>query len=1203
MWIVFVTTFTVLLVGALWLAGWFFSISLWVKIGLTLLVVGVVLLSVVLVYVLRLQKSQNLERDLVKDEKAAADADPAQRQQILALQQQVQKAIAALKQSRLGARGGATALYALPWYVIVGPPGAGKTTAIIHSGLSFPLNQGAAYRGTSGTKNCDWWFTNDAILLDTAGRYSMGDAVKNQPEWLRFLDLLRKYRPRKPINGLIVALSILDISNADDKKIDAFAKQLRARIDEVITRLKVLVPVYVIFTKTDLVAGFSEFWDDLRKSERHQIWGATIPLRSTLEPQEAFEQEFDSLIQALHGRALQRLAGERNQALHHHIIRFPVDFGALKNKLGAFLAALFERNSFQETPHMRGFYFTSGLQTVRPMSRVLEAMSIALKIKPDPKTTDQAQVPVPPDHSQVPVPPGHPEAQVQAPLVESKSYFLTDVFFKNVFPDQHIAGRTAAERRRQLLLHLAVAAVAITTAACLLLPAAITFYRNLNLVKTTAALGMELESSQWDDEAKIQASKTALTGAEARLRQLDGWREGHPPMQLRWGLYTGNSLYPSLRAAYVATVDRAILNDVHASLADRLHAFDPAPSRSMDHFNRDFDQLKLYLMLSDPQHMDPTWATPRLVRQRDLTSRPRVPDPASLFGPHVLYVSQLLQRNEVKPWKADDPLITHSRTLLEQVPQLERLYETLVRDATTEIAPIRRETIFYGSVAPFVRSRNGLQVDGAYTKQGWMRIKSLLSTEKAKLIKERWVLGEDETQITQSIGKLREVYFERFKNAWRDFILDLEVSDPGNSSYALAQLNALAEPEWPYLRLINIINDNVTLDVDEPEDDKSLLDKAKEKASDNVKEFVDAGASPSKKKAISPVERAFKPILRFGVPLDVKEGGAPPATGLAQWEALVAKVIGALIDLRDGETTSDSNKRMNDVFQEAFRSTDALLTEQDSFTRPLISSLLMLPLRLAYSNVVKDAGGAAGAGWEVTVWPKWHEKLEGRYPFVATSRTDAPLEDFLHFFGRGDGILWSYYDDSLKATLDRTGNMFVPSRRFKSSIGYRADFLGVCLKRGADITDALFAPKADHASVEFDVNLHSVSPTISQVTFEVDGTEHVYKNEPEEWIHMQWPGKGQHQARLRVRGSGGLDEEIIRPGDFGFFRLLDLASEIVQGTAGGRRDGDRTLVATWELRAAQQATVKLDLRPTRAENPLTIGFFRNYNCPRTISDR
>ena len=107
-------------------------------------------------------------------------------------------------------------LYDLPWYVLIGPPGAGKTTALVNSGLKFPLSRGAtpaAIAGVGGTRYCDWWFTEDAVLIDTAGRYTTqdSDAKADKQSWFAFLDLLKKNRPRQPINGVIVAISLEDL--------------------------------------------------------------------------------------------------------------------------------------------------------------------------------------------------------------------------------------------------------------------------------------------------------------------------------------------------------------------------------------------------------------------------------------------------------------------------------------------------------------------------------------------------------------------------------------------------------------------------------------------------------------------------------------------------------------------------------------------------------------------------------------------------------------------------------------------------------------------------------------------------------------------------------------------------------------------------------------------------------------------------------
>ena len=84
-------------------------------------------------------------------------------------------------------------LASLPWYMFIGPPGAGKTTALVNSGLKFPLADTAvgrsAVRGVGGTRNCDWWFTDEAVLIDTAGRYTTQDsqAAVDSAAWLGFL--------------------------------------------------------------------------------------------------------------------------------------------------------------------------------------------------------------------------------------------------------------------------------------------------------------------------------------------------------------------------------------------------------------------------------------------------------------------------------------------------------------------------------------------------------------------------------------------------------------------------------------------------------------------------------------------------------------------------------------------------------------------------------------------------------------------------------------------------------------------------------------------------------------------------------------------------------------------------------------------------------------------------------------------------------
>ncbi len=202
--------------------------------------------------------------------------------------------------------------------MFIGPPGAGKTTALVNSGLNFPLAEAqgrAGIRGVGGTRNCDWWFTDQAVLIDTAGRYTTQDsqAAVDSAAWLGFLRLLKTYRRRQPINGVLVSISLSDLAALDEAERIAHARAIKQRIRELHDQFAVRFPIYVLFTKADLIAGFVEFFANLGKEEREQVWGMTFPLDDGTEEGGAvahFPAEFDLLLDRLNERVLERMQQE-----------------------------------------------------------------------------------------------------------------------------------------------------------------------------------------------------------------------------------------------------------------------------------------------------------------------------------------------------------------------------------------------------------------------------------------------------------------------------------------------------------------------------------------------------------------------------------------------------------------------------------------------------------------------------------------------------------------------------------------------------------------------------------------------------------------------------------------------------------------------------------------------------------------------------
>ena len=285
--------------------------------------------------------------------------------------------------SELARSGSAASIEALPWYVMIGAPGSGKTTALLNSGLRFPLRSedGAApVAGVGGTRNCDWWFTDEAVLLDTAGRYTTqdSDARADAAAWRGFLELLREHRPQAPLNGALVSVNVSDLLLWTKAERARFAGHVRMRLSEMYAVLGARFPVYVLVTKSDLLAGFAEFFGDLGPDGRAQVWGTTFDLG--VDPAliaEPYAKDFAALEARLGAETLARLYEEPDLQRRAAIYRFPQQFHAVGPLLGEFLALAFSTHVNGRPLLLRGVYFTSGTQEGNPIDRVLGTLTRA----------------------------------------------------------------------------------------------------------------------------------------------------------------------------------------------------------------------------------------------------------------------------------------------------------------------------------------------------------------------------------------------------------------------------------------------------------------------------------------------------------------------------------------------------------------------------------------------------------------------------------------------------------------------------------------------------------------------------------------------------------------------------------------------------------------------------------------------------------
>lgn len=977
-----------LLILVVWALEFILSFQLWVPILATAVIVTFALGLAIFRWIQGARSASALEKAIAaQGAQQALNARPERRAEIQELQKQVAGGIGALKASKLGGKkGGASALYSLPWYMIVGPPGAGKTTALKHSGLVFPhqaAGGGGGVRGVGGTRNCDWWFTNEAILLDTAGRYTTES--DDRDEWLAFLSMLRKYRSRRPINGVLVAISIAELIDSNEQQLEATGKKLRARIDEVMTQLHMIVPVYVLFTKCDLIAGFNEFYGDMRKTERAQAWGATLKLDLPKnDPGKIFDAEFETLRNQVHAKALKRLATERNREARERIYQFPLEFAGVKRNLSELIAATFAVNAFQGTPIFRGFYFTSGTQEGRPLDRVLGRMGQAMGLRP-------------------------PETAVQQ-VVESKSYFLHDVFMNIVFPDGSIAARSASEIRRQRLMRVAISATAAALGVIAALPGIRSFGNNRELLDTTEARAHAVESISWVDSQPPAPKLDRMRPLLDRLEELDEFNRS-VPMRLGWWMYQGDTVRDPGVGVYVKVLQQGLVQ-VKQKLEGRLKA------AKGDHYLQERTALKTYLMLSDIEHLDVSELRYRAVEleydaDKDehrkevdgtevgaLTSlwaeilRPSSniaeTDLKEKIRPHIRYYLRLLKAKRVAPLPANEKLVAEVRKTLQAVPVAKRYYDLFVLSlvdekydeggedvrANRKYPPLvlnemfadRTDVLKVLSSARFQREKRWKEIEGPYTEKGHYKVLKNVAEGAGLLEREQWVVPltneERGERVLVNLAHLAEEYDQRYADQWSEWLMDLAVTPPATIKEAIDLYATLARPELPYLRVLRNLYDHTQWTKD-----KSILDneevqrEGKRRIQEKLQQSLgglQVSANIDLKKIggrVSTVPGVFKRTAEFAVPAP----GAPSDTPLSKYVSKLDAVRSELVKLEDGTPNADP-RLANDRLDEALKEAQALLQPFDDKAKTLLTPLLTTPLRIVTVKLPPAGTRPAGYG-------------------------------------------------------------------------------------------------------------------------------------------------------------------------------------------------------------------------------------------------
>ena len=648
---------------------------------------------------------QKRNKPNVSTEPSQAERSEASRKsQIESLRLEFESAIAALKDSPQKGNFANDP----PWFLVLGPPASGKTTLMLQAGLEFPIlgQKGKAGSVIRGTINCDWWFAKEGVFLDTAGRYVSQE--KDRQEWLSFIDLLQRYRKGKSINGVLVVVDVGDIITQNAEQLDLHAHNIRNRLNELIQRLGTIFPVYLVFTKCDLMQGFVEFFENLSRHDREEMWGCTFSrgAESEAPAHKRFQSEMQLLVDTLEPRVAGRLMAAQGAEQAKNIFSFPFQLRCLEERVVRFVEQLFQPSAFQQNPTFRGFYFASSVQPGSSFHSALTAFatSVGIEVRQNGSGKESR---------------------------EPRSFFIKNLFSGVLFKDGALAGPSFATTRYRRTARILVLAGSLLVAVASVGWFAFSYMRNKELTEQFLATEKQTVLVNSSGFRHFGRNVKILDDFRDRLDALADYHTNGVPLRISGGLYRGNELYEPAKEMYFYLFNSLYLTQTQNTIEAELRHFTSAPSTGLD-TNGDTDKhyslLKLYLMMTDPSHFDPAYVSDRLKQLWDEllfhqygNDIPR--DVSSAVHAQINSYVRSVNDHRVPFESIDRPLVSRAQEALQRVPLPARYFARIKRDATTLKEGIQKSEAYTLDKALAgqrqVLLANKVSIPALFTPEGW----------------------------------------------------------------------------------------------------------------------------------------------------------------------------------------------------------------------------------------------------------------------------------------------------------------------------------------------------------------------------------------------------------------------------------------------------------------------------------------------------
>ncbi len=1074
--------------------------------------------------------------------------------------------------------------YVIPWYMMVGEAQSGRSSLLRHSNLPYPVaNETYQQIEHKENESCQWWFSKEAVFIDTHA-----DLVTNLDEesishqvFNRLLKLLKFYRPRQPLNGVVLTIDIHNLLQKDARDRATAAHALRLQLQKINKSLGIQCPTYVVFTKLDLLSGFSEFFNDLDEIGRKSLMGFTFKYHSQTDAVKDFAERFEQLIEQLNRHLIGHLHQEKDPKKAALLNNFILELYIVKETLTIYLQEIFESSHFHQQLALRGVFFTSSQQQGIPLDCLANTSKQTYGID---VVNERA-------HS------------------GRKNYFIYGIFAQVIFSEKDALLFNAQQKLKRQRWRYTIHGLFIVFILFMIMIWMNSFVQNNQRLNVVQESIQNFSATPGDMQSQNNSLLYVLPMLDSLANMSGAYDTVQDPLSVHWGLYQGYTIDSVADEVYrqnlliylmpyVLTVVNTVLQDPNAKP------------------NELYNALRVYLMLANPDKLSKDFAESWLSTywQQKYHGQNDVLDSLNNNFANLLNL-------KIKPITVDAALVASVRERLRNTTQAQRDYFQL-----QEVAGLDNDQqlhISNGVDSDFNQvfgiSSSSLEVPYLYTHSGYKNIyKPQLQYVLENESYNTWVLGESASQavgVQPSKGEIanqvRDLYMRDYVVYWNKIISGLQIQSFTTLKQAGIVLNIVSSQASPIYNAMEAIYTNTALSSDassaggnntanlqkqmkanqslinalQPSGVRSITSGAKRFQPKNANRTTTKGLRPVN---LTPVDITFAPIISL-----FESSGSSSGAGAAAG-APIDNIMGMLVKLNDYIMNINTAPNADELAYQLVikhlgtdKADDILgqLQAQAAAAPQPLRGWLQAIVGNTWGALLSSAASYVNTQYQAQLWPAYSSVIQGRYPIERQAKDSVALADFSDFF-QANGKIDSFFNQYLKQFVDTSKPHWAWKAINGKSIAIPMSVLEQ-FQRANQIQQALLTPPGAPPKASFSLQVLSLSADLTGAIMNLNGQVLEYRHGPRRSMPFTWqaaPGSSASYT-LVLQNIANQNVQLQGSGDWGLFALIDQARIM-------HKPGSSALILTYS-----NNTVSYQLSSDTSINPFDPNLIAAFRLP------